>query len=394
MPEAYAGASTARACAYCGVGARAEWRASRSRRSACHRAREPWAPACRRAPAGPAQAWPQAARASSVGRPRRQRLAGLVDPAAGAGLRAQAAGLQQSIGVLVPGRVREVVAQHRRGRLGFARDAERHVGLDETIQRLLDMGGRLEVGDDHLVAIDGSRHSCCASGSSGRHPSRRLRACPRRCGCGSRPAWRRGCPDSASAGSSARRAPCLVAVWSRFGSLMSSKCAVAMMWWASAASLVPGCMRRVALGGGDRLLVLAGLVVGVGCHDDGAARLRRVGMVAVEILEFLAASEYEPLFSRLSACGVHLLRRIGIEKLWRRRCPRRSPRAGRQPTALRPSPHAEAWRSTLACPDARQYHSPCPYLVDRFSCRRTTSPLAGAIHRDLAQESHPHYPRT
>ena len=71
---------------------------------------------------------------------------------------------------------------------------------------------------------------------------------------------------------------------------------------------------RVALGRGNGLRQLAGLVVGVGGHDDGAARLRRVRMLAVDVLEFLGG--VLELALRLQSVGVgeHLAGRIGVER--------------------------------------------------------------------------------
>ncbi len=87
-----------------------------------------------------------------------------------------------------------------------------------------------------------------------------------------------------------------------------------MMWWASGASLVPGMHGRVALGRGNGLRQLAGLEVGIGGHDDGAARLRRVRVLAVDVLEFLGGLLEVALVLQGVGVGEYLARRIGIER--------------------------------------------------------------------------------
>ena len=72
---------------------------------------------------------------------------------------------------------------------------------------------------------------------------------------------------------------------------------------------------RVALAGRLRLRILAGLVVGVGRHHHGAARLRRIGVVAIEVFEFLGGLRIGAAVEVLVGVGVHLGRRIGVERL-------------------------------------------------------------------------------
>ena len=60
-----------------------------------------------------------------------------------------------------------------------------------------------------------------------------------------------------------------------------------MMFCARSDSGVPGCKRQIAIGGGDGVVILAGLVVGVGRHHDRAARFLRVRMVDVDLFILL-----------------------------------------------------------------------------------------------------------
>src|SRR5512141_1707432 len=69
--------------------------------------------------------------------------------------RLDTARLHEGIGVLVPLAVREIVPEHGGGRLRLADDADRHIGLGEPRQRLLDVTGGLVAGHDRLEAVDG-----------------------------------------------------------------------------------------------------------------------------------------------------------------------------------------------------------------------------------------------
>ena len=60
-----------------------------------------------------------------------------------------------------------------------------------------------------------------------------------------------------------------------------------MMFCARSDSGVPGCKGQIAIGGGDGVVILAGLVVGVGRHHDRAARFLRVRMVDVDLFILL-----------------------------------------------------------------------------------------------------------
>ena len=48
-----------------------------------------------------------------------------------------------------------------------------------------------------------------------------------------------------------------------------------------------GMQREVAVGGGDGVVKFAGLVIGIGRHDDGAAGLLRIGVVDVDFFVLL-----------------------------------------------------------------------------------------------------------
>src|SRR6478752_5104674 len=60
----------------------------------------------------------------------------------------------QSISMLVPGAVGEVVPQNGRRCLRLVNDAERHVGLSQPHQSLFDMARRLILRNDNFEAVD------------------------------------------------------------------------------------------------------------------------------------------------------------------------------------------------------------------------------------------------
>ena len=122
--------------------------------------------------------------------------------------------------------------------------------------------------------------------------------------------------------------------------------------------------RRVALRGGYGLRILARLVVGVGRHDDGAPRLGRVGVIAVEILELLGCVRVRAVAEQRFREGVHLARRIGIERLGRlvgrRTASQKSARKQAAKAEVRPCTCTGSARDRLEC------HAPSP----RFSFAR------------------------
>src|SRR5215210_1736067 len=68
--------------------------------------------------------------------------------------RLETAGLYKIIGVLVPATIRKVVAKYGSGGLRLADDADRHIGLSEPGQRFLDVARGLILGDHGLEAVD------------------------------------------------------------------------------------------------------------------------------------------------------------------------------------------------------------------------------------------------
>src|SRR5665213_1202512 len=69
--------------------------------------------------------------------------------------RLETVGLYKIIGVLVPAAIRKIVAEHRSGGLRLADDPDRHVGLGKPGQRFLDMPRGLVLGDHGFEAVDG-----------------------------------------------------------------------------------------------------------------------------------------------------------------------------------------------------------------------------------------------
>src|SRR3954468_14248667 len=87
--------------------------------------------------------------------PETQFLEGFGDIGALILARLETAGLYKIIGVLVPAAVGKVVSKYRGGGLGFADDADRHIGLGEPRQRFLHVPSGLILGDHGLETVDG-----------------------------------------------------------------------------------------------------------------------------------------------------------------------------------------------------------------------------------------------
>src|SRR5271166_3216199 len=83
------------------------------------------------------------------------RVVDLRHPGARIVVRRQPLALQERVGVLVPLAVGEVMAEHRGRGLCFAGDAQAQIGLDEAVERLLRMAGRLIILQHVAEAIDG-----------------------------------------------------------------------------------------------------------------------------------------------------------------------------------------------------------------------------------------------
>ena len=77
--------------------------------------------------------------------------------------------------------------------------------------------------------------------------------------------------------------------------------------------------RRVTAGRVDCRLILAGFVERVGLHDDRAARLGRVGVLAIDLLELGRGVVEFALAEKCIGVGIDLLRRVGIDFLRRAR---------------------------------------------------------------------------
>ncbi len=245
---------------------------------------------------------------------RRECLEGVGDPGALVHLRGDATGLQQRVGVLIPFRIREIVTEHSRGGLRLGDDAEGHVGFHEAIERLLHMGRRLVLGDDHLVAVDGGCPVAlvlivAADGHlvGGEHihgDADAIFSLPCVGAVGIALAQ-----DLEFGEGLARRR--LVAhriadfVEARRGDdVMGERCVLRARM-----------ERRVTLCGGHGFRILAGLVVGVGGHHDRAARLGGIGVIAVEILEPAGGVGVGAAIEEAVGLGVHLVRWIRVQQL-------------------------------------------------------------------------------
>ena len=216
--------------------------------------------------------------------------------------------------VLVPARIREVVAEDGRRSLRFLTNAERHIGFRDTHQRFLNMGRRLMLGHHRLEAIDRREiilvlQIVTADFHLGR--SNRILG------------------DAHAVISVARVLAVRIA---RLESLQLGKGTAGIRLIAIGTDHVvevgrdndvmrqrgffgAGVHRGIATSAGDRLLRLARAVIGVGRHHDRAACFRRIGMITVEIFEFLGRILVTATAHQLISVGKHLCRRIGVQQL-------------------------------------------------------------------------------
>jgi len=79
---------------------------------------------------------------------------GFRDPGTLILMRLQPASLKQRKGILVPARLREIMAKNGGGGLGFAGNAKREISLSQPLQGFLCMAGRLIFEQYLTEAID------------------------------------------------------------------------------------------------------------------------------------------------------------------------------------------------------------------------------------------------
>src|SRR4051812_24832908 len=200
--------------------------------------------------------------------------------------RLETAGLYKIIGVFVPAAVRKVVAKHRSGGLRLADDTDGHIGLGEPHQRLFDVAGGLILGHHGLVAVDGcgvvalfhviaaDRHLAAGELVAG--------AFQLLLGAGGVFRGRIFANHFLERGHRLL-GPALVTRDVRDLVVMRRRDQVLRIGRVRAARM----QRDVAGRGTNAAVIVAGLVEGVGRHQQRLARPVRIGVLAVDFLELL-----------------------------------------------------------------------------------------------------------
>src|SRR6266849_9100708 len=200
--------------------------------------------------------------------------------------RLETAGLYKIIGVLVPAAVRKIVPEHGGGGLRLADDTDRHIGFGQPGQRFLDMPGGLILGDHGLEAVDGGGvvalfHVIAADIH---FAARELIARAFELGLGADGIFRRRIfADHLFQRGDGLFGAALIAGDVRNLIVVRSCDQILGVGGVGAA----GMQGHVTGGGADAAVVIAGIVKGVGRHQQRFARPFGIGMLAVDFLEFL-----------------------------------------------------------------------------------------------------------
>src|SRR5467141_364961 len=222
--------------------------------------------------------------------------------------RLETAGLYKIIGVLVPAAVRKIVSQHRGGGLRLADDADRHIGFGQPGQRLLDMPGGLILGDYGLEAVDGGGvvalfHVIAADihFAAGELIARAFEL-----GLGADGIFRRRIfADHLFQRGDGLFGPALIAGDVRNLIVVRGRDQILGVGRVRAA----GMQGNVTRGGADAAVVIAGIIKGVGRHQQRFARPFGIRMLAVDFLEFLRRRlRILPLIHQEQALIVELVR--------------------------------------------------------------------------------------
>src|SRR6202165_4795853 len=222
--------------------------------------------------------------------------------------RLETAGLYKIIGVLVPAAVRKIVSQHGGGGLRLADDADRHIGLGQPGQRFLDMPRGLILGDHGLEAIDRGGvvalfHVIAADihFAAGQLIARALQL-----GLGADGIFRRRIfADHLFQRGDGLLGPALIAGNVRNLIVVRGCDQILRVGGVGAA----GMQGNVTRGGADTAVVVAGIVKGVGRHQQRFARPVGIRMLAVDFLEFLRSRLcILPLIHQVQALIVELVR--------------------------------------------------------------------------------------
>src|ERR1700730_1332916 len=224
--------------------------------------------------------------------------------------RLETAGLYKIIGVLVPAAVRKIMSQHGGGGLRLADDADRHIGLGQPGQRFLDMPRGLILGDHGLEAVDRGGvvalfHVIAADihFAAGQLIARALQL-----GLGADGIFRRRIfADHLFQRGDGLFGPALIAGDVRNLVVMRGRDQILRVGSVRAA----GMQGDVAGGGADAAVVIAGIVKGVGRHQQRFARPVGIRMLAVDFLELLRRRlRILSLIHQVQALIVELVRRL------------------------------------------------------------------------------------
>ena len=213
-------------------------------------------------------------------------LEGPADPGALILARLETAGLYKIIGVLVPAAVRKIVPEHGGGGLRLADDADRHIGLGEPLQRFLDMPRGLVLRHHGLEAVDGAGvvalfHVVAADVHflAGELVARAFEL-----GLGADGVFRgRIFADHFFKRRDRLLGTALVARDVRNLVVMRGRDQVLRIGRIGAAGMQGDVAGRRA----DAVVVVAGVVIGVGRHQQRFARPVGIRMLAIDLLEFL-----------------------------------------------------------------------------------------------------------
>src|SRR5882757_9935274 len=200
--------------------------------------------------------------------------------------RLETAGLYKIIGVLVPAAVGKIVPEHGGCGLRLADDADRHIGLGQPGQRFLDMPRGLVLGDHGLEAVDGGGVVALVHviAADVHFAARELVARAFELGLGADGIFRgRIFADHLFQRSDCLFGPALVA--GNVGNLIVMRGRDQILRIGGVrASRVQG---DVTGRGADAAVVVAGIVEGVGRHQQRFARPLGIRMLAIDFLEFL-----------------------------------------------------------------------------------------------------------
>src|SRR6476659_9660249 len=222
--------------------------------------------------------------------------------------RLETAGLYKTIGVLVPAAIRKIVPEHGGGGLRLADDTDRHIGFSQPGQRFLDVPRGLILGDHGLEAVDGGGvvaliHVIAADihFAPGKLVARTFEL-----GLGADGIFRRWIfADHLFQRGDSLFGPALLPGNVRDLIVVRGRDQILGVGGVGAARM----QGDVTRGGADAAVVVAGIVKGVGRHQQRFARPFGIRMLAVDFLEFLRRRlRILPLIHQVQALVVELVR--------------------------------------------------------------------------------------